>query len=33
MGASGSVVVEALQYKPEGRGFETVSVNEFYQFT
>jgi hypothetical protein len=31
--ACGSLVVKALFYKPEGRGFETYEVNEFFQFT
>jgi hypothetical protein len=30
--SSGSEVVEALCYKPEGRGFETDEVNYFFQF-
>jgi hypothetical protein len=33
IGAGGSVMVEALRYKQEGRGFETDDVNEFFQFT
>jgi hypothetical protein len=32
-GACGSVVVKALFYKPEGCGFETRWVNDFYQVT
>jgi hypothetical protein len=28
-----SVVVGALLYKPEGRGFELDNVNDFYEFT
>jgi hypothetical protein len=31
--ARGSVVVEALYYKPEGRGFETQWGNWILQFT
>jgi hypothetical protein len=30
MGAGGSLVVQALRYKPEGRGFETNEVNFFF---
>jgi hypothetical protein len=33
LGQSGSVVVQALRYKPEGRGFQNYEVNEFLQFT
>jgi hypothetical protein len=32
-GASGSVVVQILWYKPEGRGLRPDEVNEFIQFT
>jgi hypothetical protein len=33
-GARGRVVVEALSYKPEGRGFETQSYKLiFFKFT
>jgi hypothetical protein len=31
-GARDSVAVEALCYKPRGRGFETDVVNEFFLF-
>jgi hypothetical protein len=33
LGASGSVRVKALYYKPQGRGLETRWVNEFLEFT
>jgi hypothetical protein len=32
-GACGSVVVETLRYKPEGRGFQSDDANECFQFT
>jgi hypothetical protein len=28
-----TIMVQVLCYKPEGRGFETVDVNELFQFT
>jgi hypothetical protein len=32
-GAGGSIVIQALRYKPEGRGFENDEVDDFYQLT
>jgi hypothetical protein len=32
VGARGSVVVEALSYKPEDRGFRLAEVSAFFSF-